>query len=59
MAVTDIINEGSYMFYTSDREKLVKNIFDLEEIYQGIYIPKCVSRKKQIVPSIINTIEQM
>lgn len=56
MAVTDIINEGSYLFYTSEKEKLVKNIFELEEIYQGVYLPKCVSRKKQIVPSIINTI---
>jgi len=59
MAVTDIINEGSYIFYTSEKEKLVKNIFELEKIYQGVYIPKCVSRKKQIVPSIINTIQHI
>lgn len=56
MAVTDIINEGSYIFYTSDREKLVKNIFELDEVYQGVYLPKCVSRKKQIVPCIMNAI---
>lgn len=59
MAVTDIINEGSYMFYTSEREKLVKNIFELKEVYQGVYIPKCVSRKKQIVPSIINALHHI
>ncbi len=59
MAVTDIINEGSYLFYTSEKEKLVKNIFVLEKIYQGVYIPKCISRKKQIVPSIINTIQHI
>jgi len=59
MAVTDIINEGSYLFYTSEKEKLVKNIFELEKTYQGVYIPKCVSRKKQIVPSIINTIQHI
>ncbi len=59
MAVTDIINEGSYLFYTSEKEKLVKNIFELEKIYQGVYIQKCVSRKKQIVPSIINTIQHI
>ncbi len=56
MAVTDIINEGSYIFYSTNREKLVKNIFELKEVYQGVYIPKCVSRKKQIVPSIINAL---
>ena len=59
MAVTDIINEGSYIFYTSEKEKLVKNIFELEEVYQGVYLPKCVSRKKQIVPSIINAINHI
>ncbi len=59
MAVTDIINEGSYIFFTSERKNLIKNIFELEEAYQGVYIPKCVSRKKQIVPSIINTLHHI
>ncbi|WP_326911157.1 putative manganese-dependent inorganic diphosphatase [Sedimentibacter sp. MB31-C6] len=59
MAVTDIVNEGSYIFYTSDKEKIVKLIFNIEDVHQGIYIDKCVSRKKQIVPSVINAIKQM
>lgn len=59
MAVTDIINEGSYIFYTSEKEKIIKNIFELKEVYQGVYIPKCVSRKKQIVPSIINALHHI
>ncbi len=58
MAVTDIVNEGSYIFYTSSREKLVKMIFE-EEVYQGIYIDKCVSRKKQVVPKVINALNQL
>jgi manganese-dependent inorganic pyrophosphatase len=56
MAVTDIVNEGSYMFYTSSKERLVKGIFDEEESFQGMYVDKCVSRKKQIVPKIINAL---
>ncbi len=59
MAVTDIVNEGSYIFYSSDKERLVKAIFEEETIYQGIYIDKCVSRKKQIVPRIINALKAM
>lgn len=59
MAVTDIINEGSYIFYTSSREKLVSYIFEQDIVYEGIYIDKCVSRKKQIVPSVINAIRQL
>ena len=59
MAVTDIVNEGSYIFYTSSREKLVKMIFEEENVHQGIYIDKCVSRKKQIVPKIISALNQI
>lgn len=59
MAVTDIVNEGSYIFYTSSREKLIKLIFEEENINQGIYVDKCVSRKKQIVPKVINALNQI
>ena len=59
MAVTDIVNEGSYIFYTSSREKLVRMIFEEENVHQGIYVDKCVSRKKQIVPKVINALNQI
>jgi len=57
LAVTDIVNEGSYIFYTSSKERLVKGIFAEEEVFQGIYVDKCVSRKRQIVPQIINALK--
>lgn len=57
MAVTDIVNEGSYIFYTSSKERLVKGIFQEEDVFQGIYVDKCVSRKKQIVPKIISALK--
>ena len=56
MAVTDIVNEGSYIFYTSSKEKLIKSIFEKDSVHQGIYVEKCVSRKKQIVPKVINAL---
>jgi len=56
LAVTDIVNEGSYIFYSSNKERLIKGIFE-EDAYQGIYVDKCVSRKKQIVPKIINALK--
>jgi manganese-dependent inorganic pyrophosphatase len=59
MAVTDIVNEGSYIFYTSTKEKLASIIFEKDDVYEGIYVDKCVSRKKQIVPSVINAIKTM
>ncbi len=57
MAVTDIVNEGSYIFYTSNKERLVKGIFEEENAFQGMYVDKCVSRKKQIVPRVINALK--
>ena len=57
MAVTDIVNEGSYIFYTSTKERLVRGIFEEENVFQGIYVDKCVSRKKQIVPRVINALK--
>lgn len=57
MAVTDIVNEGSYIFYTSSKERLVKGIFEEDDVFQGIYVDKCVSRKKQIVPKVINALK--
>lgn len=59
LAVTDIIKEGSYMFCTSGREKLVGEMFGIENITQGVYIDKCVSRKKQIVPKVIDALESI
>lgn len=57
LAVTDIINEGSYIFCTSGRERLVGEMFEKENAVQGIYIDKCVSRKKQIVPKVIDALK--
>ncbi len=59
MAVTDIVNEGSYIFYTSNKERLVKGIFEEENVFQGMYVDKCVSRKKQIVPAIISALRMI
>ncbi len=59
MAVTDIINEGSYIFYSSLREKLIESIFNTEDVYQGIYIEDCVSRKKQIVPGVVHALNNL
>jgi len=59
MAVTDIVNEGSYIFYTSNKERLVKGIFEEENAFQGMYVDKCVSRKKQIVPAVISVIRSV
>jgi len=55
--VTDILNNGSYIIYSDDACEILKNSFDLEDIYQGVFVKDILSRKKQVVPLIMNEME--
>lgn len=54
--VTDVVKNGSYVFYSNKNEEVIKLAFNLDEIYQGAFIPNVVSRKKQILPNILDII---
>jgi len=56
--VTDIINEGSYIYFNESGKSIVENAFDITSITQGYYLPKVVSRKKQMVPRFIEVLER-
>ena len=54
--VTDIIKNGSYVIYN----RRAQNIMDLayqEEIKEGQFIEGCISRKKHVVPIIMQIVE--
>ena len=55
--ITDIIKKGSYVIYNRKSETVIADSFGLKNVYEGVFIPKIVSRKKQILPSIMNTLE--
>lgn len=55
--ITDIINNGSYVYYNKRAEEILKKSFHLDEIYQGIFLPDCISRKKQIIPNIMKIMD--
>ena len=55
---TDIIKNGSYMFYNDSADDVLDNCFGVEDIYQGYYLDGVVSRKKQIIPNIMNELEK-
>ena len=55
--VTDIIKNGSYVIYDEKSEDIIADSFGIKNIHQGVFLPKLVSRKKQILPSILNTID--
>lgn len=56
LVVTDIIRNGSYLLYTDGSDEIIADGFNFDEINQGIYIDGVVSRKKQIVPAIMDVI---
>ena len=54
-AVVDIIRNNSYLYVIGDEEKmLAKNIFNNETRENIMLLKKIVSRKKQIVPVLMN-----
>ena len=55
--VTDIINNGSYLYYNEESENLVKIAFNIEDIKQGVYLPNYVSRKKQMLPKLLDVLD--
>ncbi len=56
MFVTDIINGGSYIIYNDSSVKVIEESFNLKDIYQGIFVKDLISRKKQMLPNILETL---
>lgn len=54
LVITDIIRNGSYLLYTDGSKDIVSDGFDIEDLYQGYYVDGVVSRKKQIVPKLMD-----
>ena len=55
ICITDIIKNGSYIIYTKEAEIVLENIYG--EIKQGYYVDGLVSRKKQILPAVLENID--
>lgn len=56
LVVTDIIRNGSYLFYTDGSSEIIGDGFDITDMKQGTYVDGVVSRKKQVVPAIMDVI---
>lgn len=56
--ITDILTNGSYIIYNKSAQVVLQNTFNVENLKQGCYIKGCISRKKQIIPNIIDEIEK-
>jgi len=54
--VTDIIKNGSYVIFNTKGSGTI-NLAYQEEIQEGHFVPGCVSRKKHVVPIIMEVLE--
>ncbi|MBR4619095.1 MAG: putative manganese-dependent inorganic diphosphatase [Bacilli bacterium] len=54
--VTDIIKNGSYIIFNDKGQDIINQTYD-KEIHVGDFIDKCVSRKKNVIPLIMDAFE--
>lgn len=56
--ITDIIKNGSYIFYNKGSEETIDEAYSLEEVSEGAYLDGVVSRKKQMLPPLLELEEK-
>lgn len=56
--ITDVMNNGSYILFNDKAKPILEDSFNVENIHQGIYLEDIVSRKKQIIPNIIEVLKR-
>lgn len=55
--VTDIIKNGSYVIYNTKGKDVMEVAYDNQDIEEGHFVDGCVSRKKHVVPLIMEIFE--
>jgi len=56
--ITDVIKNGSYIIFNDRAKFILEDSFNIDNLYQGMYLKDVVSRKKQIIPPIIDVLER-
>ncbi len=54
--VTDFINNNSYLLYSDNSKSILEIAYGIEELSQGYLLEGVVSRKKQMVPCILEVL---
>lgn len=57
--ITDLFERKSYIIYDSKSSETIKESFKLDKVYEGISLNNVLSRKSQIAPYIMDTIEKV
>jgi len=56
LLITDILKEGSYILYECKHNSIISSAFNVAD-QQGAFVEGIVSRKKQVIPKLLNAIE--
>ncbi len=56
LVITDILKNGSYLIFTNEAKKVLENVYSVKDIKQTYFVDGLVSRKKQILPAILDNI---
>jgi len=56
--ITDIIENGSYILYNESAKDIVSDSFGIKDISEGFFLPEMVSRKKQMLPKLMESLER-
>ena len=57
--ITDIINNNSYVLFNESAKKYLEDAYNIPELKEGTLLKGFVSRKKQMVPPIMEIIEKI
>jgi manganese-dependent inorganic pyrophosphatase len=55
LLITDILKNGSYILYKSNNNGVISKAFDIGS-RQGMFVSNVVSRKKQVIPKLVEAI---
>lgn len=55
--ITDILKNGSYIYYNDEAEDIIIKAFNKEDMHQGYYLDGVVSRKKQVIPNVMKALD--
>lgn len=56
--ITDIIKNGSYVLYNESAKEIVEDSFGITNLEEGTFIKDLVSRKKQMLPKLMESLEK-
>ena len=56
--VTDVIKNGSYLFYNESSSDVVSTVYNIKDIKEGVFLSEIVSRKKQMLPDLMDYLQK-